>query len=209
MSTEEDPDFNKLFQRVKKYVDYTDGIFLEAGAYDGIFQSYTYQLEKKLNWSGVLVEPSINAYESCRVNRNNSTCINAALCKDSSITAVVGDFDGSPMSSINGKRLNRHPSIEVPALTLTHIFSTYLKDKEVDLMSIDVENFEYEVLQGLDFSLYRPKYILIEAYTPTLNELFAFLASKEYKLIENITNFNTVEYPNWDGTHNDYLFKKI
>ena len=33
--------------------------------------------------------------------------------------------------------------------------------------------------------------------------------SKNYQLIANLSEFNKIDFPNWSGNHNDYLFKKI
>ena len=32
------------------------------------------------------------------------------------------------------------------------------------------------------------------------------MEKSHYKLLKNISNFNKKDYPNWDGTHQDYLF---
>ena len=195
------------FENLIKYIKKENGIFFEAGDNNGVDQSYTYLLEKDYNWSGILVEPSVNAYTQCVRNRPNSVTINAALTNNPDITEIVGDFDGHLMSSINGTRLNRAPSIKVPATTLTKIFDIYFINRQVDLMSIDVENYELEVLQGLNFQKYQPNYILAEIYTSSFNHVNTLLEQNGYKLLENITGYNYVDNPGWDGTHNDYLFK--
>ncbi|HAR63513.1 MAG: hypothetical protein DKM50_09215 [Candidatus Margulisiibacteriota bacterium] len=195
----------KLFGIINK----ENGIFLEAGANDGIFDSYTYYLEKDKHWKGVLVEPSINAFHACVKNRPHSYCINAALTNDEQADSLSGDFDGHPMSSIEGKRLNRMSNVSVKALTLNKVFANHLKDIPVDLMSIDVENYELPVLMGLDYSQYRPRFILVEIYTPTFLDTVNFLLRNDYALITNITGFNPIDNPAWDGTHNDYLFGSL
>jgi hypothetical protein len=112
------------------------------------------------------------------------------------------------MSSIGGVRKNgRGKLIKVPATTLTCLFDKYFSNKQVDLMSIDVENYEFNVLKSLDFSRYQPTFILVEIYTETYSNVENLLKNNGYTLIENITNFNKINNPQWDGTHNDYLFK--
>ena len=54
------------------------GTFLEAGAFDGIYQSNTLFLEK-YGWKGVLVEPSFENYLKCLINRPNTISVNSAL----------------------------------------------------------------------------------------------------------------------------------
>jgi hypothetical protein len=43
----------KLFGRKKR-----GGFFIEAGAHNGVEASNTLYLEKKLGWTGILVEPN-------------------------------------------------------------------------------------------------------------------------------------------------------
>ena len=39
-----------------------------------------------------------------------------------------------------------------------------LQIKKIDLWSLDIENQEYSALMGLNFSLHRPTYIMIEVW---------------------------------------------
>ena len=193
--------FEKLIQIIPKQ----GGVFFEAGANDGIFQSYTYRLEKELGWTGVLVEPSMRAFTACKANRPNSTVLNCALT-DQDVDMLVGDFDGNPMASVNGTRLSRSAAVTVRAMSLTKVFAKHFANKTVDLMSIDVENYELNVLRSLDYARFRPRFILAEVYTPSFYEVVTFLLSQRYAMICNVTDFNLRNNPHWDGTHNDYLF---
>ena len=195
------------FENLYKHIQKENGIFFEAGANDGVEQSYTYPLERYYGWSGVLVEPSAAAFTKCTQNRPKSICINTALTDDPNVTELTGDFDGHLMSSVNGTRLGRGPSAKVSATTLTNIFDTHFANKQVDLMSIDVENYELQVLQGLDFKKHQPLYILAEIYTSSFNDVNLFLNQNGYSLLINVTGYNHTDNPGWDGTHNDYLFK--
>jgi FkbM family methyltransferase len=153
----------------------------------------------------VLVEPSPQAYTKCALNRPKSRVFNCALT-DTGVAHISGDFDGNPMSSVNGQRLQRHAEVTVRASSLTQMFDVAFKDKHLDLMSIDVENYELAVLRSLDYTKYRPHYILAEVYTPSFYEVVSYLLSQDYSLLCNITNFNSGDNPQWDGSHNDYLF---
>ena len=64
---------------LKKYLNFKNGYFIEVGAHDGVFQSNTLNLEKELGWTGLLIEPSLNAFLDCVKNRPNSKCLNIAL----------------------------------------------------------------------------------------------------------------------------------
>lgn len=194
-----------------KYVNYYDGVFIEAGANNGITQSYTYFLEKNRNWKGILIEPSIISFEECICNRSKKNYYyNCALVSNDDVFKITGDFDsGSLMSSIGGNRLKNSNNVSVNARTITSILNEINLNGKIDLFSLDVEGYELEVLKGLDFNKYSPNYLVIEVYNKIKDELFQLLMDNNYELISNLTGYNKKEYPKWDGTHNDFLFKKI
>ena len=185
------------------------GYFIELGAFDGLFQSNTAFFEKHREWTGILVEPSLNKFNECVVNRPMSNCENYVCVSSSYETnTVIGDFDGYSMSSVGGTRINT--PIEKLSLskatTLDTIIDKY-SPANIDFMSLDVEGYELEVLKGMNLRKYRPTYILIEIYTIDYNEVVKFMEENDYQLCCNFTNYNRVDNPGWDGTHNDYLFK--
>ena len=51
--------------------------------------------------------------------------------------------------------------IEAPARTLSSILDDF-RGREVDFMSLDLEGYEVNALQGIDFERHRPRYLLIE-----------------------------------------------
>ena len=64
-------------------------------------------------------------------------------------------------------------------------------------------------LKGIDYDNQKIFYMLIEIYNKDKEDIFNFLNSKGYELVKNVTNYNKVDNPKWDGTHNDYLFKYV
>lgn len=62
---------DELDLKLRKYISYDNGIFLEVGANDGIRQSNTYIYEKEYGWKGILIEPSI-WFNKLKDNRPNS-----------------------------------------------------------------------------------------------------------------------------------------
>jgi hypothetical protein len=119
---------------------------------------------------------------------------------------VKGDFNSITMASVNGIRLNSDKLVEVNCTTLEKIINTNLDNKSIDLLSLDTEGYEFDILQGLNLDKNRPKYMLIEIYTKDYEKILNYLSSKNYYLHSNFSNYNKIDNPIWDETHNDFLF---
>lgn len=184
-----------------------NGVYIELGALDGVVQSNTKWLEDEYDWSGILIEPSIKKYDECKSNRPNNIIFNCACVSfEYKENTIKGDFNGSPMSSVGGKRRNFFPDIEVKTKTLQSIIDE-TSYRKINFLSLDVEGYEFEVLKGIDFTKQTIDFILIEVYEKDKNLIFNFMENNDYTIIDCISNFKKETHPNWDGTHNDYLFK--
>jgi len=185
-----------------------NGVYIELGAADGLTQSNTAFFEFCRNWSGVLIEPSVKSYELCVKNRPNNTVLNFCCVSNSyEEDTIKGDFNSTNlMNSVNGERLNSNELIEVNCITLEKVFDLYLKNKKVDLLSLDAEGYEYNILEGLNLDKNRPCFLLVEIYNKDYQKLLNYLIGKGYRLHSSFSNYNKIDNPFWDGTHNDYLF---
>ena len=208
---------------LRKYLNYNNGFFIEVGANDGIQQSNTLRLEKDLGWKGILIEPSFESYINCIKNRKDSLVLNIALTSFSDYQKrqfQYGDFNGSLMSSLINKKtgfnfldnlknilisLKNNNLVPVRQAPLQLIFDQLIFQK-VDFLSLDVEGYELEVLHGINFETFRPKYIAIEVRNHHKEKIFDYLFKKQYRFLECLTNFSLTNSPRWDGTHQDYLF---
>jgi len=195
---------------ILKYLDFNDGKYFEVGSSNGLFQSNSLRLEQEQNWSGILVEASPQAYNECLLNRDNNKNIivfGALVADDYVGDTIKGDFNGHPMGSIGGRRLNNqaNANIEVPTYTVTQILN-YFEIDHIDFFALDVEGFELDVLHGIDFETWSPTYFLIE-WNAGEDELFPFMESKGYENLGNISDFNLVDDPQWPQNHQDFLFK--
>jgi len=195
-----------LDSKLNKLINKDNGFYIELGANDGLFQSNTALLEFNRGWKGLLIEPSYDKFMECVRNRPNSICYQyACVSNDYKDNMIRGDFFGSPMASIDGKRNNSSHLVNVPAITLERILDNH-SVSHIDLLSLDVEGYELSILKGLNLNKYRPLFILIEVYNNEYDNIVNFLKDNNYTLHSNFTNYNYVTNPNWDGTHNDYLF---
>lgn len=175
------PSLSQMDRKLEKYLPYRNGFFIEAGANDGFRQSNTYYFERIKGWKGILVEGIPELYQKCVVKRPNSKVFNYALVAEDCTEPFVTMNYANLMSIVEGALksksaeekhlkaaikvqtdLDASYEIQVPTRTLTSILDE-CQVAEIDLFSLDVEGFELNVLKGLDFNKYRPKYILIEA----------------------------------------------
>jgi FkbM family methyltransferase len=197
-----------LQTKLNEIIDKRKGFFIELGANDGLTQSNTAYFEKELEWNGILIEPSLIGYNKCKVNRPNSICLNyACVSNEYKEDYILGDFQNNHlMASVNGKRLNNTNSlVKVKTITLETILDKYC-NSNIDFMSLDTEGYELEILKGLNLNKYRPNFMLIEIYNHDYENIINYLKLHNYRLHSNFTNYNKIDIPVWDGTHNDYLF---
>jgi len=170
---------NGLDLKLNKYLNFDNGIFIEAGANNGKLQSNTYYLEAIHNWRGILIEPIPELFAQCVKNRPKAHCIQAALVGNEYKEETVELDCAGLMSSVTGASGNKNydgehtklgrqiqeikeiRKIKVHAVTLSDIIKKS-KFASIDLLSLDLEGYEAEALKGLDLEKHGPNRILIE-----------------------------------------------
>ena len=193
--------------------DIDKGFFVEAGALDGLFMSNTKILED-LGWKGILIEPSHKAVVKCRENRKAVVEECALVAHDYEHDVVYGDFffDGEDgMGAWSGIHKNAYgirAAQSARAVPLSFILKLYDVEK-VDFLSLDVEGYELEALHGINFDEVDITYILIEVNLKdyTLEELDNYLDQFGYTNLGCLSGFNEA-MSGWDGSHNDYLYRR-
>jgi FkbM family methyltransferase len=160
-------------------IDRDGGFFVEAGANDGFTQSNTYWLERFRGWKGLLVEPMPELAARARIERPASTVVQCALVAAGHTGTVRMRF-GDLMSTVaeahdaewaqGGLSYGwRDPyEADVEGRTLSALLDE-VGAPEVDLLSLDIEGFEVQALQGLDLSRHAPRHILVEIHDRAVN----------------------------------------
>lgn len=143
----------------------TAGIFVDIGAYDGIFESNTYFFEKSLHWSGVCIEPLALAYEALTKNRS-CACVRGAVAATSGKREFVEVYGRFPYLSgfvntyylSNWKIINLEDLhkggwriIMVPVYTFNAICAAR-NIKHIDYVSISTQGSEEEIVKSIDFA---------------------------------------------------------
>lgn len=130
------------------YKDKKNGFYVDLGAYDGIQTSNTYFFEESLNWSGICVEANPQIFNRLVQNRK-SINLNYA------VNNYSGEcfFSGDRISDIGQK---------VKCQTLEKILEENNCPKIIDYLSMDIEGFEFIVLENFDFDKYEIGLMTIE-----------------------------------------------
>ncbi len=178
-----------------------NGIFLDVGANNGIFQSNTAALELYYNWSGICIEANPNLIKDLITHRPKSQIVNCAVWNSegeieleiplSNYKNIKGDLL-SRISSLprNNEYFQNHfqsntEKIKIPTKTLTSIISTFYNlPCVIDYMSLDIEGAELEALKGLDLEKIDIKFMTIEHGDREgyIDEFFNYLKHYGYKI---------------------------
>ncbi|WP_181183932.1 FkbM family methyltransferase [Prosthecodimorpha hirschii] len=156
------PALNGLDSKLEKYMPYKNGVFIEAGANDGVTQSNTWYFENYLEWSGLLVEP-LPRLAKLAAKFRRTPVANVALGRPEDDGATIHLRDDDLMSRVTQSM--SEASVAVTARSLSALLDEHGL-KHIDLLSLDVEGFELSVLAGLDIDRHAPKFILVETAQP-------------------------------------------
>jgi FkbM family methyltransferase len=151
----------------------TGGFFVEFGATDGVTLSNTFMLEKQFNWRGIVAEPARLWHADLRQNRN---CIVETKCvwRESGdqilFNEVVDSIHNGELSTIDEySSRDKHAQdrkggrkYQVETISLVDMLDKHSAPHIIDYLSVDTEGSELEILQAMDFSKYKVKFITCE-----------------------------------------------
>lgn len=155
-----------------------NGIFVEAGAYDGETWSNTLYLERFRNWSGLLIEPSSENYYKLRTKNRKAYSVNNCICPgENSIEKSyieAGPFGITTNKSKNNlEPMNNSVTCHPLNKILNQFFHDYFPHKKsniartknklvIDYMSLDIEGFEYNTIKTFPWNKFQFNFISIE-----------------------------------------------
>lgn len=192
------------------FYNFNNGIYIDIGCNHPIKYNNTYLLFKK-GWEGINVDLDEESIKQFNLFRK----------KDYNITALITSKDNEEKnlyfyhkrSSINTiskelmeKRKNKPKEIKkMKGISInTLIENSPFKNKKINLLSIDIENYEYEALKEFNFDKYNVDVIVseitniksekLELYDNSLEDI---TGSKIYELLTN-NNYKLVNWINSD-----------
>jgi len=151
-----------------------NGFYIDVGANDPNVDSVTRAFYER-GWHGINIEPLISHHrdlERERPNDINLCC--AAGAQNGELELWECDIRGWATASntvVEQHKKEGHEGIfhKVPVVPLSDICAKYVTN-EIHFLKIDVEGFEKSVIEGMDFSLFRPWVVVVEATQPNSTE---------------------------------------
>lgn len=137
-----------------------DGFYVDVGANDGCFLSNTYGLYRQ-GWRGLCIEPNPTSYAALSRRRPRDICLHVGVAAEEGqrvLTWAAGLSEGSSFLRPGGAAATE----TVPVRPLQRILEEYSVPREFDVLSVDVEGMELEVLRSLDWTVFRPRIVIVE-----------------------------------------------
>lgn len=162
----EDVLLRRLFPEV------ADGFYIDIGAGHPEAFSLTKHFYDE-GWHGINIEPNKELFDELCEARPRDVTLNVAVGKAvGNITFYECDAEHSGYSTCSPEQaaLHRADGIEieerqVEVTTLKAICEDHVTG-EIAILSVDVEGLEADVLEGGDFSRWRPRVVVVEATQP-------------------------------------------
>jgi len=192
-----------LDMTLKQLLIHPGGFFIESGGNDGVTQSNTLIFERLFGWYGILIEPSSSNIPKLLGNRPTAITVHAALTSLGKNGDLVGDLSGSLMGSL------KDVTDQVGKNTVSRSLSSILDElsaPHVDFWSLDIEGYELNALQGVDWTRHRPTFILIEVWKDEQNALEKVMQSVNYIRCPGMDNYGSVSGWSHYTKHRDFLF---
>ena len=164
------------------------GTYIDIGAFDPDRINNT-KLFYQRGWRGINIEPNAEGYKKFLQNRPDDINLNCAV----GVGEAEYYYDGGGSGNTFVKDIASSRGMEQKTmLKLKPLKEIYAENniKEVDFITIDVENFEHEVLKSNDWDIYKAKVLCLEGYG------YPELKQYGYKLVF------------WDGRNSYYKLKK-
>ena len=173
----------------------SNGCYIDAGANHPTHNNNSYYFSER-GWAGLAIEGNADFAPAWQQERPNDVFINALISKDNKTVEFLkySDHTLSTIDPISAERYTeRFTSEEIfteirNTETLFDLKNQHLKDKEIHLLSVDVEGEDLNCLIGARLDLWQPGVIVVETkhlslYDVRHNEIVSYLSDQGFRLI--------------------------
>lgn len=193
----EDQILSQLFYGIK------DGYYVDIGAHHPIKYSNTYKFYLN-GWRGINIDAMPDSMLEFNKTRPNDVNLEFGVSvKTEPIEYHIFDrlgvntFSKEFVDEMQEKGAKLDKIIQIKTKTLESILDEYLPiNKHINFFTVDVENFELEVLKSNNWNKFRPQIIVVES-----------LQMKNKKKLEQY--LNTIEYKHIGQTVNNLYFSDL
>ena len=176
-------------------------VVVDVGANDGFYGSNSFPFVAR-GWRAILIEPHPVVFEQLKERFGPSshvTCLNLACAESRGQRPLFLGTDGDTPSlstlsddpALLSQKGRTNKSMLVPVETLADVLNAREIPRDFGVLTVDTEGMDYEVLLGLDCSVWRPRVIITEDYPPKEALKAKYLESHQYCLRERIAG-NTI-----------------
>ena len=196
----------------RMFSNLNNGIYIDVGCNHPIKFNNTYLLYKRW-WSGINIDldsKSINEFKKFRPKDYN---IKKIVSNNDEIKEIYLYHERSAINTLSKELVNSRKNkpkkiIKEKSTTLNKIIDeSPFKDKKINLISIDIENHEYEALENFNFDKYKIDAFIVEFTDIKQRKLEVYNQSLEFILDSKIYNLlvkNNYKLINW--VNSDLVF---
>ena len=194
------------------FKDINPGVYIDLGCNHPIKYNNTYLLHKK-GWRGINVDADKSSIKLFNTFRNKDYNVNCVLSDKEEIKDFYFYHERSAINTlskelVNSRKTKPTKTLKIKSKTLNQILeSSPFNLNKINLLSIDVENHEYEVLKNFNFSKYKIDVIVAECIDLSLKKLEIYNQSLNFVMNSNIYKLlvsNNYKLINW--VHSDLIF---
>ena len=189
-----------LFKNINK------GVYIDLGCNHPIKFNNTYLLYKR-GWSGINIDSDFDSIKLFNKFRSNDFNVRNIVSDDESVKKLYYYHKRSALNTLNKDLVDSRASkpskiIEEKSVTLNKIIedSPYQNSK-INLLSVDIENHEFEALKNFNFLKYKVDVLAVEStdtsqkklemYNQSINfitksKVYNLIVKNGYKLINLI-----------------------
>jgi FkbM family methyltransferase len=187
-----------------------NGFYVDVGAHHPFRYSNTAKLHL-VGWRGINLNPWPGSMDLFKKHRPQDINIETAIGNHSG-KLIYHIFSEPAFNTFRSEKvdwvLNNNKAqvidkLEIDVVSLKSVLDKYLPEKtSIDLLSIDVEGMDLEVLKSNDWSLYPPRFIIVESFMTRLDEqnsseVHEFLVGKGYYIVAKaVHSFIYAKLPN-------------
>lgn len=173
--------FNEIIEKIGNTEDF---FFVQIGSNDGMMNDPLYEYIKKYNWSGIMVEPVPYLYDRLVENykdRDNLIFKNVAVAETEDVMKFyylkddeydkknmsdgwhgLGSFKKDVIYKFRGKLKHFDTAITTMDVQTITFDSLVSENKNIDLLHIDTEGYDFEIIKSIDLQEYNISVILFE-----------------------------------------------